>query len=62
MLKFNKFLLILADTTLSLDSSDISYKVDPNATFGDLINGLGGLQLNTPQRKCLCVFYNCYVI
>lgn len=62
MLKFNKF-LILADTTLSLDSSDISYKVDPNVTFGDLINGLGGLQLNTPQRKCLCVFfYNCYVI
>lgn len=50
-----EFLSISADSTLSgLDTtSDISYKVDANATFGDLINGLGGLKLSTPQRKCI---------
>lgn len=37
------------DTTL-----DTSYQnQNPNATFGDLLSGFGGLGLNTPQRKCI---------
>lgn len=60
LLKFsfsNKHFYTSADNTLSsgFDTTiDTSYKIEnANATFGDLINGFGGLQLNTPKREYL---------